>query len=73
MFKVFDDFMMNYHYVVYPFNATNDSLSVWSTTADGLYLIDGTTTGIEVTPELQPNNLIMPSPEIITTNNVVLA
>ena len=70
-FKAFDDFMQNYHAVVTPLNVVNDSMKIWSTTANGLYFVDGTTTNIIITPTLTPNTLIMLSPEIIRTANVV--
>lgn len=70
-FKMFDDFIMNYHYVVSPLNDTRDSMLVRTTTREGYYYIDETSTGVFITPALEPTSFIMPSPEIIRTNNVI--
>jgi len=40
-FRIFDDLVQNYYYVVTPLNSTRDSLKIWSTTADGYYFVDG--------------------------------
>jgi hypothetical protein len=68
---MYDDFIMNYHYVVDPLNSTRDSMLVRTTTREGYYYIDETSTDVFILPPLQPTNLIMPSPEIIRTNNVI--
>lgn len=68
---MFDDFILNYNYVVNPLNVTRDSMLVRTTTKEGYYYIDESNTNIFITPALVPTYLIMPSPEIIRTNNVI--
>lgn len=70
-FKMYDDFVVNYAYVVDPLLSTRDSLLVKSTTAEGYYYLDETKKNVFVKPDLVPADLIMPSPEIIRTNNVI--
>mmetsp|Transcript_9913 Transcript_9913/g.9780 ORF Transcript_9913/g.9780 Transcript_9913/m.9780 type:complete len:251 (+) Transcript_9913:1647-2399(+) len=47
-------------------------MKLWSTTYDGYYFVDGQEEDLWVTPELEPSPLIMPTPEVIRTGNVVL-
>jgi hypothetical protein len=68
-FKLFEDFIQNYHYVVSPLNETRDSVFVRSTTKEEYYYVDESPAYIK--PDLVPTYLIMPSPEIIRTNNVI--
>lgn len=70
-FKMYEDFIMNYYYVVDPLNSTFDSMLVRTTTREGYYFIDETATDLFIKPDLVPSSFIMPSPEIIRTNNVV--
>lgn len=44
---------------------------VRTTTKEGYYYIDETSTNVFVKPDLVPTYLIVPSPEIIRTNNVI--
>ena len=68
---MYEDFIQNYHYVVNPLNGTTDSMLVRTTTREGYYFIDETSTGVFITPTLVPTYLLLPSPEIIRTNNVI--
>ena len=68
---MFEDFIMNYYFVVTPLNSTFDSMLIRTTTREGYYFIDETAVDLFITPALVPSSFIMPSPEIIRTNNVV--
>ena len=68
-FKMYDDFILNYNYVVNPLNSSIDYIMLKSTTKEGYYYVDQDY--IVATPALQPTALIMPSPQIIRTNNVI--
>lgn len=57
--------------MVNPLNSTRDSMLVKTTTKEGYYFIDETKTGVFIKPDLVPTYLILPSPEIIRTNNVI--
>jgi hypothetical protein len=70
-FRMYNDFVNNWGYVVDPLNNTADSLIVKTTTSNGEYYIDAASSGVFITPDLIPNNLILPSPEIIRDSNVV--
>ena len=69
-FKVYNDFINNYKYAISSYTASNQSLTIRSTTNE-LYPINEISTGIYITPQLIPNTLIMPSPEIVRGNNVI--
>ena len=68
---MYDDFILNYNYVVDPLNGTTNSMLVKTTTKEGYYFIDQTAKDVFITPPLVPTFLILPSPEIIRTNNVI--
>ena len=67
---MYNDFINNYKYVVSPLKVVTDSLIVRSATNDG-YQIDEAADSVFITPSMQPNNLIMPSPAIIRSNNII--
>lgn len=54
-----------------PLDANRDSMLVRTTTKEGYYYIDETSKGVYIKPDLQPTYLLMPSPEIIRTINVI--
>ena len=62
-FRMYEDFIQNYYYVVTPLNSTTDSMLVRTTTSDGYFYIDQTNTGLFITPDLQPatHSLFTPS------------
>jgi len=66
-----DTFVQNYNYIVSPLNETKDSIVITTTTKEGIYYMDTANSGVFVSPEMQPTPLIMPSPEILRTNNVI--
>lgn len=68
---MYEDFILNYNFVVDPLDKDADSLKINTTTKDWYYFYDTANTNVFVTPALQPTNLIMPSPEIVRTNNVI--
>lgn len=68
---MYEDFVQNYYYVVDPLHATKDSIRINTTTKEGYYFLDTANTSVFATPTLQPTNFIMPSPEIVRTNNVI--
>ncbi|CDW89223.1 UNKNOWN [Stylonychia lemnae] len=70
-FKMYDDFIQNFNYVIDPLNGTTDSMLVRTTTKEGYYFIDQTSKDVFIKPDLVPTYLILPSPEIIRTNNVI--
>ena len=49
---MYEDFIVNYNYVVSPLNATRDSLLVKTTTKEGYYYIDETKTNVFIKPDL---------------------
>ena len=54
-----------------PLNVKSDSVVITTTTKEGIYFIDTADTGLFITPELKPTALIMPSPEVLRTNNII--
>ena len=54
-----------------PLNVKTDSVIITTTTKEGIYFIDTADTGLFITPELKPTALIMPSPEVLRTNNII--
>ena len=52
-----------------PLDPQRDSLIITTTTKEGIYFKD--TAEVLVSPEILPTSLMMPSPEIIRTNNIV--
>jgi hypothetical protein len=70
-FKLMETFMQNYHQIVSPLNEKTDSVVITTTTREGIYFIDTADAGIFVQPEIEPTQLMMPSPEILRTNNII--
>lgn len=66
-----ETFTQNYFYAISPLNEIRDSIVIKTTTKETIYYIDTADKGVFVTPELAPTSLLMPSPEILRTNNVV--
>jgi hypothetical protein len=56
---------------VSPLNDKRDSVIITTTTKEGIYFIDTADTGLFIAPELKPTALIMPSPEVLRTNNII--
>ena len=50
---------------------TPDSFEIKTTTTDGLYFIDGISSGVTATPTLLPDLLALPSPEIARSSDTV--
>jgi hypothetical protein len=46
-----------------------DSVTITTTTREGVYFVD--TASASVVPEMIPNGMTMPSPEILRTNNLI--
>lgn len=63
--------VQNYNYIVAPLDPMRDSLQVYTTTREQKYFYDAATSGVFVRPELEPSILMMPSPEVLRTNNIV--
>ena len=57
--------------IVSPLQAQRDSIKITTTTKEGIYYVDTADTNVFVKPEIQPSNLIMPSPEVLRTNNII--
>ena len=51
-FKMYDDFVQNYYYVVNPLHPTNDSFRINTTTKEGYYYLDTANTSVFATPAL---------------------
>ncbi len=64
-----ETYVANYMHIVNPLNQKRDSVRITTTTKEGIYFIDFA--DVFVTPELEPTSLIMPSPEILRTNNII--
>jgi hypothetical protein len=56
---------------VSPLQAKKDSVVITTTTKEGVYYFDTVDSGLFVVPDLQPTQLMMPSPEILRTNNII--
>lgn len=69
-FKLFSDFIRNQKWVKSPL-VTTDTFQIRTTTADGLYYIDGMLTGLVTTPTLIPDTLSFPSPQFSRSSDVV--
>jgi hypothetical protein len=67
-----ETFTQNYFYAISPLNEIRDSIVIKTTTKETIYYIDTADKGVFVTPELAPTSLLMPSPEILRTNNVLI-
>jgi hypothetical protein len=66
-----ETFVQNYQYSVSPLQSKRDSVVITTTTKEGVYYFDTADSGLFVKPELQPTQLMMPSPEILRTNNII--
>jgi hypothetical protein len=44
---------------------------ITTTTREGIYYIDTADESVFVEPEMEPTQLMMPSPEILRTNNII--
>ena len=69
--KLLETYVQNYFQIVSPLNEKTDSVIITTTTKEGIYFVDTADTGVFITPELKPTSLIMPSPEILRTNNII--
>lgn len=69
--RLMETFVQNFAYIVSPLNPTKDSLNITTTTREGIYYLDTANSNVFIDPELVPNNLILASPEILRTNNII--
>lgn len=67
--QLMETFVQNYASIVNPLVSGKDGIVITTTTREGVYYVD--TKEVFALPEMIPNNMIMPSPEIIRTNNIV--
>lgn len=67
--KLLETYIQNFNQIISPLNELRDGINVTTTTKEGIYFID--TASVLVTPEMKPSSLIMPSPEVIRTNNII--
>ena len=66
-----ETFIQNFYQVVSPLQEKRDSLVITTTTREGIYYIDTADSSVFVQPEMEPTQLMMPSPEILRTNNII--
>jgi hypothetical protein len=66
-----ETFIQNYYQDVSPLDPIKDSIVLITTTREQIYYLDTADTNVFVTPNLEPTQLIMPSPEILRTNNII--
>lgn len=67
--QLMETFVQNYAAIVNPLVSARDSIVITTTTREGVYYLDTGMANVE--PEMIPNGMIMPSPEILRTNNVI--